>query len=91
MELNQILDLFEKEIFIMNTGNLVICGIHALKLHGLQISREPVDLDIAVYKPTDNQVDFLESEFKSEMESVFDEDENRSKYRSWKIEKMEKN
>lgn len=36
-------------------GNVVISGATAIKAHGLILNREPSDLDIAVYQPTEEQ------------------------------------
>jgi hypothetical protein len=39
--------------------NCVIGGMHALLAHGLQMSREPVDLDLIIYNPTGKQLNTL--------------------------------
>jgi hypothetical protein len=40
-------------------NNMVIAGTLALKLHGLNFSRESGDLDIVLYQPTKKQIDIL--------------------------------
>lgn len=40
-------------------GNLVLGGTHAMILHGLEVPREPNDVDIIIYKPTLAQLNLL--------------------------------
>tara|TARA_R110000772_G_C13310332_1_gene440569 strand:- start:6670 stop:7140 length:471 start_codon:yes stop_codon:yes gene_type:complete len=42
-----------------NSKNLVIGGTHALYLHGINLGKDPDDLDIIIYKPTKEQLEIL--------------------------------
>jgi len=43
----------------VNLENVVISGATAIKAHGLILNREPSDLDVAVYQPTDEQLEII--------------------------------
>lgn len=40
-------------------NNIVFAGVNALKLHGLFMNREANDLDVVLFQPTQNQIDYL--------------------------------
>jgi len=44
----------------LNDSNLFLTGMNALKSHGLVTSRDAIDLDVIIYKPTDKQRKILE-------------------------------
>lgn len=48
-----ILEVLEKD------NNVVLGGSMALQLHGINIGREPHDLDIILYKPTQDQIKYV--------------------------------
>ena len=60
--LDKALSVFAPEIKALKAGetagerNVIIGGSVALMLHGLQIGREPGDLDLVIYTPTDRQM-----------------------------------
>ncbi len=78
--IDKYLKTFHDEIWKMDKGNLVIGGIHALKLHGLNIEREPGDCDIVVYAPHIEQEEFLES-----LVNNGKADDSDEPYRSYKL------
>ncbi len=42
-------------------NNIIIGGTHALKLHGLILPRPPQDLDLVIYNPTPEQLEYIQS------------------------------
>lgn len=54
------INTFDKIIKAINTAdNIAIGGYQALKLHGLTLNRQPSDLDIIIFQPTQRQKDTL--------------------------------
>lgn len=43
----------------VNAENVVISGANAIKAHGLILNREAADLDVAVYQPTQEQLEII--------------------------------
>lgn len=79
--IKRIIESAATHIGTMHQGNLVIGGMHALRLHGLVMHREPSDLDIVVYQPTKEQLQYLAA--LCDRAEVKEDDEN---YRSYKVE-----
>ena len=52
---------FQDLIRSIDDTNIVIGGMHALKLNGLKMNREPNDLDLIIYNPTTKQQDVIKS------------------------------
>jgi hypothetical protein len=50
-------EAFGKLLVELNGPNLVVCGSNVLLAHGLNFSREPGDLDVAIYTPTEDQAE----------------------------------
>lgn len=58
--MKKFLDVFFPLLKDLNESNLFLTGMNALQSHGLVISRDPIDLDVAIHKPTDKQKQILE-------------------------------
>lgn len=58
--LKKTLSVFAETIKILNGENLVLGGSNALELHGLEIGRAANDVDLIIYKPTTEQIAFLD-------------------------------
>jgi hypothetical protein len=50
-------EAFDELLSELHGPNLVICGSNSLLAHGLNFSRQPSDLDVAIYTPTEDQAD----------------------------------
>lgn len=91
--LHEMLDLFNPILTYYHNepSNVVIGGSYALIQHGLNIGREPVDLDIIIYKPTESQLNILsmQSAFQQKTKNTIPELEYAiKKQRSWKFKKQ---
>jgi hypothetical protein len=58
--MKKFLDVFFPLLKDLNDSNLFLTGMNALKSHGLIVQREPLDLDVAIHKPTEKQKHILE-------------------------------
>src|SRR5690606_15442297 len=55
---------FGREVLsLFGNGNLFIGGSHALNAHGLILGSPPADLDLVLYKPTHDQLTYVQSNF----------------------------
>lgn len=59
-QLNTLIDAFYLILLKLNGDNFKLCGSATLVAHGLKIGRDVSDLDVAIYKPTPEQVAVLE-------------------------------
>ena len=55
------LKVFKPLLKKLNGENMVLAGTLALKAHGLKMSRDATDLDVVIFNPTKEQLQFLES------------------------------
>jgi hypothetical protein len=76
-------------IKIIDGDNLVLGGSNALKLHGLDLGREPSDIDLIIYRPTVEQQRFLELTQKTngQRKSEFDNPEYKFRVTKFKSPK----
>lgn len=54
-QIDNFLGVFENLLKTINGDNLVVTGGNVLKLHGLIMNRECMDLDVLIYNPTPEQ------------------------------------
>lgn len=60
--IEETLEVFRKTLDTLNKEeNLVLGGSTALKLHGLNIKKNPEDLDVILFSPTMEQFNFLKN------------------------------
>lgn len=71
------------EVWRLKDHNMVIGGVWALKLHGL-VTRPPEDLDIIVYQPAHEFIDFIQVE-KGMHEGSIPQDRQGNNWRSYKL------
>jgi hypothetical protein len=84
MNVKYLIDFFKNHLTKLNNGNLVIGGITALNMHGLNMHREAVDFDIIIYNPTSSQEEYLEHLIEKE-QAIDNHDEEGVSYRSYKV------
>lgn len=70
--------------------NMVIGGSYALEAHGLNLGRDPEDLDLVIYRPTERQLALLRmlSPLQQPRKYKFQDEEEQFQYqRSWKFKR----
>ncbi len=72
-KLQNTLNEFNSYLESLKGLNLVIGGSWALRLHGLILEKEPNDVDIVIYRPTPEQLTFLDS-ISMEQDEIRDDD-----------------
>lgn len=75
---------FSNEITKIGTENIAIGGSFALMLHGLEIGHEPEDLDLIIFKPTDEQYEFIANKCESNANY---QTVDGGQARSWKLKR----
>lgn len=61
ISVDEYLETFAGILKNIDGDNVVIGGTHALKLHGIKMSRPAADLDIILFQPSQHQLQFLDS------------------------------
>lgn len=70
--IDKYLDTFEDDIRALLAPNVVLVGSNVLMLHGLNVTWNPEDMDIAIYEPTPSQIKYVTSIDQKDPEESFE-------------------